>query len=750
VCVVLLLLLSTGFVAQTKRFTAYYDNEELATVLEAVEKTFEINISFPSEIVQHQNITETFINNDFDTVIQKLSFLSNISFHRINSHFYYLTKSHAEHIGKVIITKYLLKEIKKTNQGVYVLKQWDRVVLPGHTSPDVLQALRQLPGVVGLDDNLSNMMVRGGRTDENRLIWDQINLYHRGHLFGMISTINPSIVDKLFFYNKGTLSNFGERISAVIDMHTPDFVNNKWQAQAGVNGLFADVNLNIPIVTDKLSVQTSVRRSYEEIWQTKTLQNYEKQAFQGVDLGEGSFHFFDFNTKINYHINSNNDLFFSLIGITNTFNNSLTIVHDTINIKTTLQTDDIGGSLVWKHRWQKNIWQKSMTSYANYQFDYQQNKQKKKNIFAAYNKQNSVADGQFLTELFYQLSKKIKLSAGYQASYKNTFYAFNNIKDHIIYDLDKKNTGLWQNSLFLNYRYQKNNNNYLYLGIRANYFWPLEKILIEPRFVWHTKLSKHISMQLTGEIKNQAIYQVNEMINSNFDYGKQVWQLADTYNSPIIGATQISNGLTFHQNKWIVDVDMYYKHIKNIRSLSMGLFNINDPFIHISTKSIFGLDVFVKKEYKQWKAWTTYSFVDARSNFDGINNNQSFTATPQIKHNFLTSILYKRQKYSFSLGWYYQSGRNYTAINNGELSKQINSANLPDFHHLDFSSTYHFKLSNQKISGKLGLSLKNIYNNQQAVGVEYTGNNAIIDPVKIYYRYAVGFTPDFSIRIYFN
>ena len=747
---VLWLLFSAKFWAQTKTFTANYDNEKLTKILKDVEKAFEINISYPSEIVQDKQITENFLKDDFDLVISKLSYLSVLSFHKINDHFYYITKSHIEQFDELVIVKYLLKEIQKNNQGVYVLKQWQNVVLPGHTSPDILQSLRQLPGVVGLDDNLSNMMVRGGRTDENRLIWDHMNIYHRGHLFGMISTVNPSVIDKLYFYNKGTLAHFGERVSAVIDMHTPDFVNNEWQAQAGVNGLFADANLNIPIVSDKLSVQLSARRSYEEIWQSKTLQNYENQAFQGIDLGVGTFRFADFNTKINYHINANNDMYFSVLGVSNTFQNHLNLVADLLDINTSLQTDNVGGSMVWKHQWQQNVWQQSDVSYSHYQFDYRQEKQKNDLPRAMYNKENTVADAQFLTELFYQLTQKTKVSAGYQVAYKNTFYAFNNTKDQIIYDLGQKDTKLWQNSLFFNYTHQKNKKNYLYAGLRLNYYWPLDKILIEPRFVWHTELSKHLAMQLTGEIKNQAIYQVNEMVNSNFDYGKRVWQLADTYNSPIIGAVHLSNGLTFTKNKWLIDADVYYKHINNLRSLSMGLFNFDDPDIHFGTKNIFGFDIFVKKTYKRWRFWTSYAFIDAHSKYDGINDNQSFASTPQIKHQFLTTVLYRHKKYSLSLGWYLQSGKNYTAIDNGQLSTQINAENLPAYHHLDFSSTYSFKFPTQKIVGKIGLSLKNIYNNRQSVGVEYCGNNAINDPVKMYYRYAVGFTPDVSLRIYFD
>jgi len=742
-------LFYSSLLAQTSYFTSHYQHQKLAKVLDDISKVFEINFSYSSDLIEGKYVSENFLNNDFYAVTDKLSFTCNISFHKINEHFYYITRQRAEQIGEVVIRKYLLKEIKKTSQGIYVLQQWNKTVLPGYASPDVIQALRQLPGVVGLDENVSNMMVRGGRSDENRLIFDYINLYHRGHLFGQIATVNPNVVDKLYFHNKGTLSHFGERISAVVDMHTPNFINNNWQTQVGVNGLFADAAINIPVINDKLSVQASVRRSYEELYKSKTLQKYENQAFQGVDLGEGNFNFIDFTSKINYKLNKNNQLNISLFGVSNYFENTYKIVRDTV-LSTALQTENIGSSVGWRHQWKNKMWQQSHISYGEYQFDYHNRKTANTSLQNDFNKKNYVADAQLSSELYYQPASKDLLSAGYQASYKNAYYSFVNNKKSIVYYLGQKNTTLWQHSLFVNYTRKSKKNNYLYAGFRFNYFMPLQKILIEPRFVWQKSLGKYLALQLTGELKNQSIYQINETVNSNFNYGKQIWQLASDKDSPVIQAIQLSEGLTFTKNKWIIDADLYFKHIKNLRSLSMGLFNFDDPKVHIGTKKLMGLDLYVKKDCKKLKYWFAYSYVSALSRFKGINKDNLFFSQPQIKHNFSSNILYQRKKIAFSLGWYYQSGKGFTKVVNGKLSENINAKNLPSFHHLDFSMVYNFAFRKTKsLKGKIGLSLKNIYNNKEAIGYEYTGNNAINDPIRMYKIYAVGFTPDLMIRFFF-
>ncbi|HML83953.1 MAG TPA: TonB-dependent receptor, partial [Bacteroidales bacterium] len=72
-----------------------------------------------------------------------------------------------------------------------------------------------------------------------------------------------------------------------------------------------------------------------------------------------------------------------------------------------------------------------------------------------------------------------------------------------------------------------------------------------------------------------------------------------------------------------------------------------------------------------------------------------------------------------------------------------NGMRLPDYHRLDLSATYNFKISNS-VPASVGMSIFNVYNRANVWYKEYEiVNNQIIEtPV-----YFLGFTPNINITI---
>ena len=96
---------------------------------------------------------------------------------------------------------------------------------------------------------LRGFAVRGGSLDQNRIIWDGINMYHKGHLFGMLSAFNPNSTSEVVFHNKGTHSKFGERASSVIDISIRKFCSGyRFTVGMGINGINADAYIESPLI----------------------------------------------------------------------------------------------------------------------------------------------------------------------------------------------------------------------------------------------------------------------------------------------------------------------------------------------------------------------------------------------------------------------------------------------------------------------------------------------------------------------
>jgi hypothetical protein len=116
-------------------------------------------------------------------------------------------------------------------------------------------------------------------------------------------------------------------------------------------------------------------------------------------------------------------------------------------------------------------------------------------------------------------------------------------------------------------------------------------------------------------------------------------------------------------------------------------------------------------------------------------------------------VSYNCDGFQLALGWWWQTGRPFTIAREGveglQFNRGVNTGQLPHYHRLDLSTTYSFKLSKKPNSPNLkaGLSIRNIYNRKNLIGIEYRGNNSLNDGIEQLERYSIGITPNLMFRI---
>jgi hypothetical protein len=113
-------------------------------------------------------------------------------------------------------------------------------------------SLAAIPGIKFFGDGSTIFYVRGGARDQNMITIDEAPVYNPTHLLGFFSTIIPDAVKDVKIYKGDFPANYGGR------------------------------------------------RSYI----TKLLQQFNERI--------NDLHFSDFHLKLNYHINTNNRIFFSM------------------------------------------------------------------------------------------------------------------------------------------------------------------------------------------------------------------------------------------------------------------------------------------------------------------------------------------------------------------------------------------------------------------------------------------------------
>lgn len=744
-------------------FSILQKNKPLLVVLKNIETKCDVRFSYKNTSIDSKKISVAIKNKSLAFILKYLSNKTNLVFNKIDKRHYTIVKrknslNTIQYLYQIVITKYLTSGISKNSSGFFIVKPKKIGILAGLTEADVFESLQQLPSIVSVDETATNIYIRGGNSDQNRVVFDGINIYHKGHLFGMISPFNPNIIDKITFYNKGTNPRYGERISSVIILNTDSKIHKEPQLNVGINGINFDINTTVPVLKKKMQIQTSFRRSFTELIKTPTFNNLTNKVFQNtkvVNSDKNAFNFVDYTFKIDYHPNKKNKFHISSIYINNNLNFRNNNVTDTINYHDVMDISNLGLSGKWVKNWNSVLQQNTVLSFSNYHLSYTQTSIKDEVLetFTAFDKQNKIYDTNLITELDLKISKNQNLFFGYEYNFKNVSYAFSQTENQNVFVLDSKKNLSNTHSVFGNYNYT-NTNFSVQFGTRFNYYNEFDQIKIEPRLVVNQKVFKNFRIQATAEIKNQRIKEIDETVLSDLPLENRLWQLSDSETNPVIHSKQFSIGTIYHKKNWTIDTDFYLKNVENLTALSFGYLNPNNPNFNLGNQHILGMEFYTKKDIHNLSLWLSYTFNNIKSRYENINDYKYFTSSNAIKHNATVSTAYKKDKLEIALAWNIRSGKTYTLTsfdaNNNFIFNRINSEFLPMYHRLDFSSTYRFKFSKKNnTNAKVGFSIRNIYNQKNQLSKEYIGNNSLITPIRMVDKYGLGFTPNILFRVWF-
>jgi len=750
-----------AFSQEEATFLVKFKNEKASVVFNTIGKIYDVRFSYQDSLVNNKFISLKKNKRTLSQVIEEIETNSTFSFEKINQRYIIVKEkenvlSGIQFLDNILITGYLTKGIQKNKDATFTIKPKKLEILPGLIEADILESIQLLPGIVSLNETATGFTVRGGSLDQNRIIWDGINMYHKGHLFGMLSAFNPNSTSDVIFHNKGTHSRFGERVSSVIDISSVNSITDKFVVGIGVNGINVDAYLEAPIIEDKFSLQVAMRRSYTELFQSPSFNKIAKKVFQNTKIDNientnNKFNFLDYNIKLNFKLNQNNSFYASTIYIDNSLDYLVRDqdLNDSYNDILAINND--GFSLGWDKKWNQNLSQNTQLFLSRYSLAYNFISSKSTQMESNFEKRNEIYDSGLSTEFGLDFNKVNNLTFGYQYVLKDVSYLFKETADLTIV-LDQDKTIVRSHSVYLQYLHKNPKLFDVSLGLRANYYEELDAVRFEPRILLFKDIFKNLKIQLSGEIKNQIISEIDETVLSDLSLENKLWRLADGETFPIINSKQLSLGFLYSTEGWSFDVDAYLKQIKGKNALSLGFLNPNDSRFHKGEQSIFGIDFYLKKDFNYFKTWISYSFNDVISNYEGLNNNENFISSINIRHSFTTSMAYKLKNFQIALAWNWRSGKpftkSYVSPNDQFYYLGINTERLPYYHRLDISSTYSFDFSKKnKMKGKLGFSIRNIYNQKNLISREYIGNNNLENSVEIIDKYSLEITPNFLFRI---
>ena len=687
----------------------------------------------------------------------------------------------------IVIKEYLTDGIDLTDNGAATELQPNRIgALPGQVEPDVMKTIQFLPGVVSSDGSVSNLNVRGGTSDQNLVLWEDIPMYHTAHYFGMISAFNPYIIKKASVYRGGFDADYGGRISSVIDLRSDDVDMKENQFDVGVNFLNAFASGKVKLLADKAMLIFSLRSSYAGIWRSPTFESITRRIHQGVLFQAASnkripddvsiddeFNFLDNNLKFSYRFSEKDEISIAYTYTQNEFN---ALIKNDLRKQTQIDSLNLknkGLSVSWKHDWSEHFSTQLLGIDTDYGYDYEyelktlnENGPDKAGV-----KTSGIKDQQIHLINKFTTRNTSTFKVGYLFNHFDVNYQIQR-KDRPSRFSDASSD---LQVLYATFNSPKEKRIGTELGFRANYFHNNKEKYFEPRLrVWFN-LTDHLRVYGNSGRYYQFVSQLIQLRGDDASIETPVWVMSaeeidqgQGTKLPVLTSDQHQVGIVYKKQGWLLDVQSYLKDVKGLTSLN----GFNDRFSEGNAK-IKGVDVLLKKRWKPFTTWASFSlsrsdhyFKDFfESSIDNFSDSE-FSAPNDIRSVFHWVTQYRKGPWEYSLGWKLTSGSPYSLKENfvihinppgmigpkesiRPIVNNFNSERLPSQHQLDASVVYNIAPANKKWKTVLGLSLYNIYNQTNIYNRSLFLDNRPMEPLSIIYtdKADVRFTPNVVVRV---
>jgi hypothetical protein len=739
------------------------EQKPLAQILEQIEKRYDVKFSYETKTLDNIVIHPLSSKLTLEEVLYELNTHTPLDFKILSSRFIAITPKDQtiQRLEEVVVTNYLSKGISKTNNGTVTVKAKAFDILPGLIEPDVLQIVQNLPGIISVDERISNINVRGGTNDQNLVLYEGIRMYQSGHFFGLISAFNPYLSDDVRISKNGTSALYGNGVSSTISIKNSDNIDHKFNAGVGTNLLSVDGYAKVPL-SKKTELQLSARRSFTDVLVSTTYDAYFDRIFRDSELNgsndtntilalDESFLFYDINAKFLYDINNTSKLRINLLNIYNNLDYNQVYTNSENNFqetKSSLNQISYGASATYSKIFKDNISISAQFYYSNYDLDAHNNDVSNNQLLI---QENKVEDYGLRLDVKKTVDNNTEVRGGYQ---------FNEVGVTNFEDVSNPNFTSLVKEIIRTHaffgeteRYSKSRNTYIRLGARISYFEKLKELVLEPRFAFNQKISDNIRLEVLGELKSQSISQVIDLQQDFFGIEKRRWQLSKLDNVPLVKSQQISLGISYNQNNLLVSLEGYYKNVDDITAQSQGFQNQFQFVNDIGSYTVTGLDFLINKRFNNFSTWLSYTLSNNDYKFDTINDGSTFPNTVDLTHVANASLTYSLKNFKIGLGINWHSGRAYTKPSSVQDNSNSfieynnpNSARLGDYFRADLSAIYKFQVS-KGIKAEIGASVWNMFNQTNIINRYYTLDSDN-DIVEIDNR-SLKFTPNLSARFNF-
>lgn len=620
---------------------------------------------------------------------------------------------------------------------------------------DVIKSLLLLPGVTNAGEGASGFNVRGGAVDQNLILLDEATIFNSSHLFGFFSVFNPDAIKDVKLFKGSIPSRYGGRVSSVLEIFQKEGNSKELKFNGGLGIVASRLLAEGPIVKDKSAFLVGGRASYAHLF------------LPLFDINNSAY-FYDLNTKLNYRLNENNNIFLS-----GYFGRDLFSINDSfVNV--------YGNALVnfrWNHIFSDKLFSNLSLIYSDYYYGLELD-------FVGFEWNSGIQNFNIKYDLKHYLTDKLQVNYGLN----NIYYSFNpgKIKPN------SPESGIVEEQLIKKY----GNESAVYVdiehditaklsveyGVRLSHFirfgqdqinvyeddnpvffdpFTLVYSEAEPIATVASSRSDQLKSYTNFEPRISAAYVINEDLSVKASYTRlsqylhllsntssptplDVWTPSGPYVKPQL-LDQYAFGVfkNLANRAYTLEVEVYYKDIQNridyIDGANLIANNAIEQVILNGEARAYGTELLLRKNTGKLQGWLSYTLSKSEQrtpprneNEVGINNGEWYNTPYDRPHDISVYANYSlNKKWSFNSNFVFQTGRptNYPI---GQFVFQDivvpyygfrNVERLPSYHRIDVSAVYTpTSKDEKKWSSEWVFSIYNLYNRRNAASINFRQN----------------------------
>jgi hypothetical protein len=576
---------------------------------------------------------------------------------------------------------------------------------------DVLKVATTIPGISTTGEGSTGFNVRGGKTDQNLILFDDAVIYNPQHFFGIFSALNPFAIGSIKIYKGNIPSEFGGRLSSVFYIKTKVSNTDKFSGEASVGPVTSNVLLEIPVVKEKSSILIGGRGAYS---------NWILNSIDEVSLKNSSASFYDVVATYNHKINDNNNFRVTGYGSKDDYSISTDSVYTYTNRLI---------SLKWNHKFSDESSGDIVISNSKYSFDIGFEGDANNDFILDYN----LNETEVKAKGSYIFNPKFKLDFGISSKlYTINPGSIKPLNSSNIQNLEIAQEKGLESGMFISRNIDISNALSVDVGLRYSLFASLGESIQrqyennqprndetvtneisynnnevvktygypELRISSRFKFSEQMSLKAGY---SQSVQYIHRLSNNTTVSPVDTWKLSDLNIKPQTGQ-QLSLGVfkNFNENKFEASIEGFYKKSKNILDFKTGAQllmneNIETEVLQGDGKS-YGVELLISKNIGKFNGWLGYTYsrsfnkLDSQFEEEKINIGKFFPSNFDKPHDVSFVGNYKfTKRFSFSSNFVYQTGRPITIpvgnfeYNNNEyvVFSDRNSYRIPDFIRLD-------------------------------------------------------------------